>query len=179
MPWQRVLIGAGVVAIAAGVVTTPLLTLPLAVGAVLLAIRMAWRSHGLMRGWVLWTVGVLGVIALAALTAFALLRTTPTALSPAGQQVLLLVAGLTVVGASVVRELRWPAAALALLVLIAVVPAPGAAAALPLVLCSTVVLGALLVHALTRHPVEDRPHPLLRAAFVVPTLVVVIVGALL
>jgi putative peptide zinc metalloprotease protein len=47
------------------------------------------------------------------------------------------------------------------------------------VLCSTVVLGALLVQALTRHPVEERPHPLLRAVLVVPTLVVVIVGALL
>jgi putative peptide zinc metalloprotease protein len=176
VPWQRVLIGAGLVAIAAGVATAPLLALPLAVGAVLLAIRTGWRPHLLMRGWVLSTVGILGVTALAAL---ALLRTTPTALSPAGQQVLLLVAGLTMVGAAVVRELRWPAAALAPLVLIAVVPAPGAAAALPLVLCSTVVLGALLVQALTRHPVEDRPHPLLRAVLVVPTLVVVIVGALL
>jgi putative peptide zinc metalloprotease protein len=132
-----------------------------------------------MRGWVLSTVGVIGGTSLAALTAIALLRTSPIALPPAEQQVLLLVAGLTTVGASVVRELRWLAAALALPVLIAVVPAPGAAAALPLVLCSTVVLGALLVQAWTRHPVEDRPHPLLRAVLVVPVLVVVIVGALL
>jgi putative peptide zinc metalloprotease protein len=179
VPWQRVLIGAGLVAIAAGMVTTALLALPLAVGAALLALRTGWRTHLRMHGWVLSTVVVLGVTALAALTALALLRTTPIALSPAGQQVLLLVAGLTVVGASVFRELRWPAAALALPVLIAVLPAPGAAAVLPLVLFSTVVLGALLVQALTRHPVEDRPHPLLRAALVVPTLVVVIVGALL
>jgi putative peptide zinc metalloprotease protein len=78
-----------------------------------------------------------------------------------------------------VRELRWPAAAVALLVLVAVVPAPSAAAVLPFVLCSIVVLAALLVQAMTRHPVEVRPHPLLRAALVVPTLVVVIVGALL
>jgi putative peptide zinc metalloprotease protein len=131
-----------------------------------------------MREWLLWTVGMLGVTALAALATPALLRTIPSALSPAGHQVLLLIAGLTVLGASMVRELRWPAAALALLVLIAVVPALGTAA-LPLVLCSTVVLGALLVQALTRHPVEDRPHPLLRAALVVPVLVVAIVGALL
>jgi putative peptide zinc metalloprotease protein len=179
VPWQRVLIGAGVVAIAAGVATTPLLTLPLAVGAALLAIRTGWRSDGLLREWVLSTAGVLGVTALAALATPALLRTIPSALSPAGHQVLLLIAGLTVLGASMVRELRWPAAALALVVLIAVVPALGAAAALPLVLCSTVVLGALLVQALTRHPVEERPHPLLRAVLVVPTLVVVIVGALL
>jgi putative peptide zinc metalloprotease protein len=177
--WQRVLIGAGVVAIAAGVATTPLLTLPLAAGAALLAIRTGWRSHGPMREWLLSTVGVLGVTALAALATPALLRTIPSALSPAGHQVLLLIAGLTVLGASMVRELRWLAAALVLLVLIAVVPALGAAAGLPLVLCSTVVLGALLVQALTRHPVEDRPHPLVRALLVVPTLVVVIVGALL
>jgi putative peptide zinc metalloprotease protein len=177
--WQLVLIGAGLVAIAGGVATTPLLALPLAVGAVLLARRTGWRPPLRMRGWVLSTVGILGATALAALTALALLRTVPTALSPAGQQVLLLVAGLTVVGACVVRELRWPTAVLALPVLITVVPAPGAAAALPLVLCSTVVLGALLVQALTRHPVEARPHPLLRAVLVVPILVVVIVGALL
>lgn len=179
VPWRRRLIGAGVVAIAAGVAATPLLALPLAVGAVLLATRTGWRSHGPVREWVLWTVGVLGVTGLAALATPALLRTIPGALSPAGPQVLLLIAGLTVVGASMVRELRWPAAALGLLVLIAVVPALGAAAALPLVLCSTVVLGGLLVQALTRHPVEDRPHPLLRAVLVVPVLVVVIVGALL
>ncbi|NEM09004.1 hypothetical protein [Geodermatophilus normandii] len=179
VPWQRVLIGAGLVAIAAGVATMPLLALPMAVGAVLLTPGTGWRTHLRMRGWAVSTVGVLGVTALAALTSLALLRTTPTALSPAGQQVLLLVGGLTMVGASMVRELRWPAAALAPLVLIAVVPAPGAAAVLPLVLCSTVVLGALLVQALTRHPVEVRPHPLLRAALVVPILVVVIVGALL
>jgi putative peptide zinc metalloprotease protein len=179
VPWQRVLTGAGLVAIAAGVAMTPLLALPLAVGAALLAIRTGWRPALQMRRWVLPTVGVIGATVLAAPTAIALFRTTPTALPPAEQQVLLLVAGLTVVGASVVRELRWPAAVLAVLVLIAVVPAPGAAAALPLVLCSTVVLGALLVQALTRHPVEDRPHPLLRAALVVPILVVVIVGALL
>jgi putative peptide zinc metalloprotease protein len=179
VPWQRVLIGAGVVAIAAGVATTPLLALPLAVGAALLAIRTGWRSDVLMRGWVISTAGVVGVTALAALATPAVLRTIPSALSPVGHQVLLLIAGLTVLGASMVRELRWPAAALALLVMIAVVPALGAAAGLPLVLCSTVVLGALLVQALTRHPVEDRPHPLLRALLVVPTLVVVIVGALL
>jgi putative peptide zinc metalloprotease protein len=179
VPWRRVLTGAGVVAIAAGVATTPLLALPLAVGAALLAIRTGWRPALPIHGWVLSTVGALGVAALAALTALSLLRTTPTALPPAEQRVLLLVAGLTVVGASVVRELRWPAAALGLLVVIAVVPAPGTAAALPLLLCSTVVLGALLVQALTRHPVEDRPHPLLRAALLVPMLVVVIVGALL
>jgi putative peptide zinc metalloprotease protein len=179
VPWQRVLIGAGLVAIAAGVVTTPLLALPLAVGAVLLATRTGWRSDVLMREWVLSTVGMLGVTALAALATPALLRTIPSALSPAGHQVLLLIAGLTVLGASMVRELRWLAAALVLLVLIAVVPALGAAAGLPLVLCSTVVLGALLVQALTRHPVEDRPHPLVRALLVVPILVVVIVGALL
>ncbi|MGY1709606.1 hypothetical protein ACI8AC_08855 [Geodermatophilus sp. SYSU D00758] len=176
VPWRRVLVGAGLVAVAVGVATAPLLALPLAVGAVLLATRTGWRPHPLVRGWVLSAVGMLGVTALVAL---ALLRTTPTALSPAGQQVLLLVAGLTVVGASAVRELRWPAAALAPLLLIAVVPAPGALAALPLVLCATVVLGALLVEALTRHPVEDRPHPLLRAVLVVPILVVVLVGALL
>jgi putative peptide zinc metalloprotease protein len=179
VPWQRVLTGAGLVSIAAGVVATPLMALPLAVGAALLAIRTGWRPALPMRGWVLSTVGVIGGTSLAALTAIALLRTSPIALPPAEQQVLLLVAGLTTVGASVVRELRWLAAALALPVLIAVVPAPGAAAALPLVLCSTVVLGALLVQAWTRHPVEDRPHPLLRAVLVVPVLVVVIVGALL
>jgi putative peptide zinc metalloprotease protein len=179
VPWQRVLIGAGVVAIAAGVATTPLLALPLAMGAALLAIRTGWRSDVLMRGWVLSTAGVVGVTALAALATPAVLRTIPSALSPVGHQVLLLVAGLTVVGASIVRELRWLAPAPALLIVTAVVPALGAAAALPLVLCSTVVLGALLVQALTRHPVEDRPHPLLRAALIVPTLVVVVVGALL
>jgi putative peptide zinc metalloprotease protein len=178
-PWHRVLTGAGLVAIATGVATTPLLALPLAVGAVLLTVGTGWRDHLRGRGWVVSTVGVLAVTASAALTALALFRTTPTALSPAEQQVLLLVGGLTVVGASMVRELRWPAAAVALPVLVAVVPAPGAAAVLPLVLCSTVVLAALLVQAMTRHPVEVRPHPLLRAALVVPILVVVIVGALL
>ncbi|SDO55446.1 hypothetical protein [Geodermatophilus sp. DSM 45219] len=179
VPWHRVLIGAGVVAIAAGVATTPLLALPLAVGAALLAIRTGWHSHGPMREWVLSMVGLLGVTALAALATPALLRTIPSALSPAGHQVILLIAGLTVIGASMIRELRWPAAALALVVLIAVVPALGVAAAAPLVLCSTAVLGALLVQALTCHPVEERPHPLLRALLVVPTLVFVIVGALL
>ncbi|SNS49901.1 putative peptide zinc metalloprotease protein [Geodermatophilus pulveris] len=175
----KVLLGAGVGTIAAGMATAPLLAPPLAAGGALLAVGTAWLGRVPGREWVLSTVGVLGVAALGALATPTLLQTIPGVLALVGHQVLLLVAGLTVLAGSAVRGLRWPAAALAVLLLVSVVPALGAPAALPLVLSSTVVLGALVVQSLTRHPVEDRPHPLLRAALVVPVLVVVVVGALL
>jgi putative peptide zinc metalloprotease protein len=177
--WRHALVGAGAAALGAGLMTAPLLALPLAVGAVLLVAKEGQRLQG-ARQWVPMTVGAFVVSALAALTAPALLRApVPSALSHAEQQVLLLIAGLAVIGAITMHETRSPAVAIAPLVLLAALPEPGTAAILPLLTCCTVVLGALLVRALTRQPVEDRPHPLLRAALTVPLSVLVIVGTLL
>jgi hypothetical protein len=76
------------------------------------------------------------------------------------------------------RRVRLMAVISGALVVLAAVPAPGAAAVLPLVVCAAAGLGALVVQTWTHPLVGARPHPLLRAALAVPVLVVVAVGAL-
>ena len=76
------------------------------------------------------------------------------------------------------RDLRWTAVTTASLLVLAALPVAGAAGVLPLVVCGTVLLGALFVQTMTRSAVEERPHPLLRAAVAVPVLVLAVAGAL-
>jgi len=63
-------------------------------------------------------------------------------------------------------------------VAVALLPAPGAAAVLPLAVCAAAVLAALGVHAVVRRPVAARPHPLVRTGIVAPAFLLVLVGTL-
>jgi putative peptide zinc metalloprotease protein len=92
--------------------------------------------------------------------------------------VLLLLAVLLVVAGILVSRLRPVAGAAGSTVLMAGLPWPGAGSALPLVVVAVVLLGTCLTAALIGRPVEQRAHPLVRAALAVPALVLVIVGAL-
>ena len=99
-------------------------------------------------------------------------------LGEAEHAILLLVAAVVVIAALAVRSLRSPAAMSAALLACTALPWSGAGDALVLALVATAVLAALLTDALTRGPVEQRPHPLLRALVVVPAVLLVTVGAL-
>ncbi len=124
-------------------------------------------------------LGTLALTVLATVAVPALLRApAATTLSSAEWQVLVIAVVLVVVGGLAQPALRTVAAIAAPVVLLALLPAPGAGAVLPLAVCTAAGLGALVVQVLTRHPVESRPHPLLRAALAVPVLVMVVVGAL-
>jgi putative peptide zinc metalloprotease protein len=92
--------------------------------------------------------------------------------------VLLLVAGLIVGAGFLVRRLRPPALATAVLVVLAALPWAGSGTALLVALLAVAALAALLTDGLIRGPVQERPHPLLRAAVAVPALVLTVVGAL-
>jgi putative peptide zinc metalloprotease protein len=175
---HRAMTGLGGLALGIAVVTAPFLAVPLAVGAVLLVLRPGDRSSRR----VYWVPLVLGGFALTALAAFVvpvLLRApAATVLTRAEWQVLVLVAGLVVIGGLVQPALRGVAGIAASLLLLTLVPAAGADAVLPLAVCATAGLGALVVQDIVRRPVESRPHPLLRGALAVPVLVIVVVGAL-
>jgi putative peptide zinc metalloprotease protein len=165
-------------AVLIGVATAPLTAVPLAVGAVVIVLRGDRHLHRppLRAGLVLGTVGA---TVLAVRTAPALLASPGTALADGEQEVLLLVGALVAAGALVVRRGDAVATAGGAVVVLATLPAPGTDAVLPLLVVSSAVLGAVVVHALTREPVDARPHPLLRAVLAVPVLVFVVVGALL
>ena len=175
---ERLLGAAGMVAVAVGIATAPLLGVPLAVAAVLVAVR-----RGAGPGPVPWltplAVAAFGVTALTALISLALLSAKAgTVLSDPERQVLLLAALLVVGAVAAMRELRWAAVVLGSLVVLALVPAPGAVAVLPLAVCAAAVLAALAVHALVRRPAGERPHPLVRTGLVAPAFLLVLVGTL-
>jgi putative peptide zinc metalloprotease protein len=92
--------------------------------------------------------------------------------------VLLLVAGLVAAGGCVIHRLRPWAAAAGAAVILAALPWPGAGGALPLVVVTAVPLAVLIADAFVGVTVAERPHPLLRAALVVPVLMLTVVGAL-
>ncbi|NEM07513.1 hypothetical protein [Geodermatophilus normandii] len=173
-PWVM----AGLGAVLVGVATAPLTAVPLAVGAVVVLVRVGRRPPRL-RQWAGLVLGTCGLTALAASTAPALLGSPGVALPDGEREVLLLVGALLAAGALVLRRGDAVAAAGGGVAALAAVPMPGADAVLPLLIVSSAVLGALVVAALTRQPVSARPHPLLRAVLAVPVLVLVVVGALL
>lgn len=177
-PRRSALAVAGLLAVLGGIWTAPLSAVPLAAGAVVAVLRGRQRPYALPQ-WAGLVLGAFGVTALAAGTTPALLGVPAAALSGAEREVLLLVAALVAAGALVVLRLGAVAVAGASVAALAVLPAPGADAVLPLVVASSAVLGASVVGVLTREPVSARPHPLLRALLAVPVLVVVVVGALL
>jgi putative peptide zinc metalloprotease protein len=162
------------------VATCPLVLLPLAAGvAVLLARCSLWAARPASWRWV--AVGLL-------LVGAGLLAWWNGGRGPSvegGDRTILLAVGtLTAVGGGVVHRLRpwarlraWAAAAAAV-VIVALLSGADGGAALPLVVVTVVPLGVLVVDALVGVPVAKRPHPLLRAALVVPVLVVTAVGGL-
>ena len=173
----RLLLVLGVAALAAGVFTEPLVAVPLAVGGVLLVTRLG----GAVRRpeWVLLFLGASVLTAVAGASVPSLLGMPATsAMGHAERQVLLAGAALLVAGGVALRRVRLMAVISGALVVLAAVPAPGAAAVLPLVVCAAAGLGALVVQTWTHPLVGARPHPLLRTALAVPVLVVVAVGAL-
>ncbi|WP_100498928.1 hypothetical protein [Geodermatophilus chilensis] len=175
---HRGTVALGAVAVAVGVVTAPFLAVPLAVGAALLVLRPGDRPAQ-QRKWIPLVLGTLMSTALAAAAVPGLMRTpAATTLSSAEWRVLVIAVVLVVVGGLAQPALRTVAAIAASVVLLALLPAPGADAVLPLAVCTAAGLGALVVQVFTRHPVESRPHPLLRAALAVPVLVMAVVGAL-
>jgi putative peptide zinc metalloprotease protein len=161
----------------AGIWTTPLAAVPLAVGAVGVVLQGRQRPYSFSR-WAGLVLGAFGATALAAGTTPALLGVPATALTGAEREVLLLVGALVAGGALVLRRADAAAVAGGSVAALAALPAPGADAVLPLVAASSAVLGASVIGVLTREPVSSRPHPLLRALLAVPVLVVVVVGAL-
>lgn len=174
---RSALVAAGLLAGLVGIWTAPLTAVPVAAGAVGVVLRGRQRRYSLPQ-WVGLVLGAFGATALAAGTAPALLGVPATTVSGAEREVLLLVGALVATGALVVRRADVAAVAGASVAALAVLPAPGADAVLPLVVAASAVLGALVVGVLTREPVGSRPHPLLRALLAVPVLVVVVVGAL-
>lgn len=77
-----------------------------------------------------------------------------------------------------VRTLRPHASALAALVGLSALPWRGAGDALVLDVLGVVVLGVFLVERVVRRPAAERPHPLVRAAVMVPVVLLTAVGAL-
>ncbi|MEX5720915.1 glutaminyl-peptide cyclotransferase [Geodermatophilus maliterrae] len=175
---HRLLAGVGAVAVAVGIATAPLLGIPLSVAAVLVVVRRG-AGPGPVRWWTPLAVAAFGVTVLTALVAPVLLRTRAgTVLSVPEQQVLAVTTLLVVAAVATMRELRWAAVVLGSLVVVALLPAPGAVAVLPLALCAAAVLAALAVHALVRQRAAERPHPLVRTGLVAPALLLVLVGTL-
>ncbi|RBY76746.1 hypothetical protein DQ238_16910 [Geodermatophilus sp. TF02-6] len=193
LTWSRRRVTAvlGTTAIAVGVATEPLIAVPLTVGIGILlggsarpsgsgrhaagprhARRDAVRGDG--RAW----LGVLLVLPAAVLVATPPGGPPELPLGAAERAVLLLLAALVAGAGLLVRGLRLPAAAAGAAAVLAVVPWRGAGAALPVALVAVVLLGVLLMAAWTGGPVQTRPHPLLRAALVLPVLVLVVTGAL-
>jgi putative peptide zinc metalloprotease protein len=184
----RLTIAAGVLAIAVGVATQPLLAVPLLVGTgVLLAggrvvgparRRSSGPKHAQPRPgagnprW--WVVAVAAGIVAAVMTSSG----GDVPLEGPDRTVLLLVCGLVVAAALLVRGTRVPAAGAVAGLVLAALPWPGAGSALPVALVAVLVLAVLLIEAWVSRPPDERPHPLLRALVALPVLVLVVVGAL-
>jgi putative peptide zinc metalloprotease protein len=169
----------GVVAVVMGVVTAPLLAVPLSVGAVVVVVRRGARSRPLPY-WMPLTVAAFGVTALTAVVAPTLLHVSSGTVLSVPERHLLVVTMALVVGAAVtVRELRGISVVLGSLALLAILPAPAESTLLALAVCAVAALAALAVNALLRRPPHDRPHLLVRAMFVGPVLLLVMVGGLL
>jgi putative peptide zinc metalloprotease protein len=116
------------------------------------------------------SVGVLGVISA--------LGRGPLPLGGSERALLLLVTTIVVGAGLMVRRLRSIAVATGSSVVLAALPWSGAGSALLLALLSAIPMAALLIDGVIRTAVAERPHPLLRAALVVPVLLLTVVGAL-
>jgi putative peptide zinc metalloprotease protein len=175
---HRPMFGLGVAASALGVATAPALAVPLAVGALLLVLRRG-EQPGRPSSWTPLVVGGF-VLTLLAGAALPWLYRMPASWPLTSGEVWLLIvlAGLVSVAAASVRSLRGVSVMTLSLVLLALVPAPGADAVLPLLVCVTAGLGALVVVAWQQGPEKERPRSLVQAAVAAPVALVVVVGTL-
>jgi putative peptide zinc metalloprotease protein len=161
-----------------GLATAPLLTVPLAIGIAMLVVSRGAHA-GPPAHWLPLAGAAFVLTALAPVVALAILRVPgAVAMTNAESQILLLIAIPVVAAGAALRDLRWTAVTTGSLLVLAALPVAGAAGVLPLVVCGTVLLGALFVQTMTGRAVEERPHPLLRAAVAVPVLVLAVAGAL-
>jgi putative peptide zinc metalloprotease protein len=169
--------GLGGAASAIGMATAPLLAVLGAVGAVLFLVRPGGRVPSR-----LWPPLLASGFALTFLTGAALpwLLQTPAAvpLMTGEVQLLVVLAGLVSLAGSMASRSRTMAAMTMSLALLAVLPVPGAGAVLPLLICATAALGALVVAVWAQDDVEGRPRGSLRAAVAAPIALAVVVGAL-
>jgi putative peptide zinc metalloprotease protein len=182
----------GILAIAVGVATEPMVAVPLALGiGVFLrrdsrptgwsarhAVRpprarpdTAYEAH---RAW----LAVLLVTPVAGLVATVPSGPADLPLVASERAVFLLLTALVAGVGLLLRDVRLPAAAAGSATLLVLLPWRGAGAALPLALVAVALLAVLMIAAWTSGPVQTRPHPLLRAAVVLPALVLVVTGAL-
>jgi putative peptide zinc metalloprotease protein len=188
----------GVLALAVGVATYPLIAVPLVLGiGVLRDIaastwtpprhaaprpRDAGHRHrrpdtgsGSLRWWLGLTllglpIGVLGVLLA--------LSQVGVPLDGPDRAALLLASIVVVVAGLAVSQPRAPAVAAGSVLLLAGLPWAGAGDALPVAVATVSLVGVLLINAWCSRPVEQRPHPLLRATVAIPVLVFAVVGAL-
>jgi putative peptide zinc metalloprotease protein len=185
----RVAAGVGLLAVAIGVLTSPVTAVPLALGLILLLVggrttRGQARPRPRHAGpdvdrpdrwrWLL----VAAVLPVAGLATY--LATTPDDLPvDSSVRTVLVLPALVVVGVALRnRSLRPPATVAGAAVVLAALPWPGAGSALAGAVAAVALLAALLLHAGQSAPAEQRSHPLVRAAVAVPVLVLVAVGAL-
>jgi putative peptide zinc metalloprotease protein len=190
---HRAWVIAGITVVAVGVVTAPLIAVPLAVTCgLLLATRerpessparhaaavLARATHAEsgrhdFRRW----FAVLLVLPVGGFVVTLGSGYENVSLGGAEQTVLLLLCTAVVAAGLLVPRVRRAAAVAASAVALAVPPWPGAGVAAPIALSAVVLLGVLLVDALG-DPSEQRTHPLVRGAVAVPILVLTIAAAL-
>jgi len=168
----------GLVAVIMGIATAPLLAVPVSVVAVVVVVvQRAARPDS--SGWTAFSLAAFAVTVLTSLATSELLRAPAgSSLSVPEQRLVAVTTVLAAAAALAVRQLRWVAVALGSLALVALLPRPGAAAVLPLAVCAAVALTVLALHSVVRRPPEQRPHPLVRGVFVVPAVLLVMVGTL-
>jgi putative peptide zinc metalloprotease protein len=176
---RRAMFGLGVAASAVGVATAPAVAVPLAVGVLLLLLRPDERLSR-SPSWIPLVVSGFLLTLLAGAALPSLLRMSAAAPLTSGEVWLLIIlAGLVSVAGAVTRGGPRGMSVMAVsLVLLALVPVSGAGAVLPLLVCVSAALGALVVVAWIQGPVEERPRSLVQAAVAVPVALVVVVGGL-
>jgi putative peptide zinc metalloprotease protein len=189
---HRAWVIAGITAVAAGVVTAPLIAVPLAVTCGLLlatrerpegsparhvaALRVRAHAESGRRDFRRW-FAVLLVLPVGGFVATLGSGHDDVSLGGAEQTVLLLLSTVVVAAGLLVRRLRPAAAVAASAVALVLAPWPGAGVAAAVALSAVVLLSALLVDSLGG-PSEQRMHPLVRGAVAVPILVLTIAASL-
>jgi putative peptide zinc metalloprotease protein len=189
---RRAVAVVGVLAIAAAVVTAPLVALPLVVGIGLLLgarERAAGRDHtdpeahrGLLvppglRDPLPWFLALL-VLPAGGLAGTVARDAGEYPLPGPDRTVLLLLAAVVLACACLLARLRIAAAASAAALAAAAVPWWGAASALPVALVCSALLAALIIDAVAAGSSGERPHPLVRGSLSLPVVVLVLTGAL-
>src|SRR3954447_5137970 len=189
---HRAWVIAGITAVAAGVVTAPLIAVPLTVTCGLLlatrerpegsparhaaAVPVRATHAESRRDFRRW-FAVLLVLPVGGFVATLASGHEDVSLRGAEHTVLLLLSTVVVAAALLVRRLRPAAAVAASAVALLLAPWPGAGAAAAVALSAVVLLSALLVDSQTG-PSEQRMHPLVRGAVAVPILVLTIAASL-